>query len=55
MGGRLKNIYVLLERVAFAFLDFLDLRDLRVLLFFAPPFKGIVVGAPMPPDQLHQT
>jgi hypothetical protein len=46
-----------------ALLPLLPLRPLRVaffdlrvfLVFFAPPFKGIVVGAPIPPDQLTQT
>lgn len=52
-GISTKDIYLL--RVA---LPFLPLRvaflPLRVLLRL-PPFKGIVVGAPMPPGKLHQT
>ncbi len=32
---------------------FLDLRALRVLRL--PPFKGIVVGHPIPPGKLHHT
>ena len=55
-GISTKDIYLL--RVALPFLplrvvlrDFLEaLRVLRL-----PPFKGIVVGAPIPPDQLTQT